>query len=98
MSDTDTPRYSTSTGAQIDPWKRIEKLERELAQARQDGIEEGRRQMQKEAAAVCIAPMEELHLTDDVLAISDYFKGFKAALDSRSRAIQAIPVKKEPTP
>jgi hypothetical protein len=35
MSDT-PKRYSTTTGAEIDPWKRIADLERELAEARKD--------------------------------------------------------------
>ena len=67
MSDTDTPRligwlqenaaieaaagHGFRQSAFLEVSSEIERLERELAQARQDGIEEGRRQMREELIA-----------------------------------------------
>lgn len=44
----------------------------------------------EECAKVCEAAISELHITDDILKKDDYFKGVKAAIDARSRAIRAL--------
>ena len=63
------------------------KLERELAQARQDGIEEGRRQMREEAAQVC----------NESFSINGHVIGTTIVHQLIQDAILKIPVKKELT-
>jgi hypothetical protein len=65
-----------------------------LRSSREPATEAVRNEALEEAANVCEAAIAELDITDEVLKVDDYFKGFKAAVGARARAIRAL--KREP--